>query len=143
MGPRLAIEINLWVRDSSNEPLTPNLDDTSSRTLGSSCSSNAWNCSSVLAKANVSLPVVRLIFIGGVTPTALSNSANWGLLINSFLVTPEDVIKSSFSCLVSLRCCFSRGKSNSSTGSTNMRRVQSIKRSSCLGKSLPMMLNSL
>ena len=143
MSPRLAIPMNLSVRASSKVLLVPKRVDTSDCTRGSAWSSKALNPSSDLAKAKVCLPVVRLVFMGGMTPTPLSSSANLGLLISSFFVTPEAVMRSSLACLVISRCFSSIGRSRSSIGSVNIRRVRSIIRSSCFGKSLPIMENNL
>ena len=81
--------------------------------------------------------------MGGSTPSFRNCSANLGLLIKSFLVTPEAVIKSVLICLVASKCLSSIDMSRSIMGSVNIRNVRSIIRSSCLGKPLPIIENNL
>ena len=132
------MDINLSVRVSSKVLLVPKRAETNDCTLSSSCSSNALNASSDLAKANVSLPVVGLIFLGGSTPRLIRSSANLLLDIKSFL----SVMFASRSSLslrsrTSSRCCSNKNKSRSSVGSINIRNVRSISCNSCCGNWFP------
>ena len=79
------MSINLCVRVSSNVDFVPRRAATKACTLSSVWSANALKSSSLFANANVSLPVVRLVFIGGLTPNPFNNSANLGLDMRSFL----------------------------------------------------------
>ena len=113
-------------------------------TRSSSCSCNALKSSSLLAKAYVSLPVVRLIFIGGSTFRSRSMSANLRFDIKSFLsVTPASRSSLSLRSCVSSKCCSNNPRSRSSIGSINIRSVTSISFNSVRGKLAPMILNSL
>ena len=123
--------------------MVPKRADTKALTLSSSWSSKALNSSSDLAKANVSLPVAGLIFIGGFTLNDLSTSANLGLLIKSSLSTPAFSSSSSLWSRVSVICCSSIPVSKSSTGSTNIRNVKSISLNSFFGNPRPINVNNL
>ena len=133
MRPRSAIPIKRSVLVSSRVDLVPSLAATRACTSGFSCSASALNSSSFLAKASVSLPVVGLIFVGGVTPRLVSVSANWGLLISVALSTVTLDISSSFFFLTFVRCSSSTGLSSTSTGSEYILIVRSISRISMCG----------
>ena len=132
--------MNLCVRVSSSVDFTPSRVATSACTRGSSCSSKAINSSSLLAKANVSLPVVGLIFTGGVTPAMFSIKANFGLDIRSLRSLPNLSSKSAFCCTTVVRCCSRCARSSSRIGSVNIRRVRSISFSSSVGNPLVVIL---
>ena len=138
------MSMNRCVRVSSKVLLVPKRAATNDCTWSLSCSNNSLNASSFFAKAKVSLPVAGLIFIGGTTPNPLSNSANLGLDISSFLsVTPASINSLSLRSLTSSRCDSSRPRSKSSMGSVNIRRVASIRRNSCFGKPRTIRANNL
>ena len=111
---------------SSRVDFVPSLAATKDCTRSSSCSCKALNASSDLANAKVSLPVVRLIFIGGSTPKPFSTLANLGLDIRSSLLTCASSSRLSLRSLISARCNSRRPSFKSSIGSTNMRNVRSI-----------------
>ncbi len=136
------MSINRCVRVSSSVDFVPNRAATSACTRSSSCSCNALNASSDLANANVSLPVVRLIFFGGVTPNPSSTTANLGLDISSSFSMFASASSLSLRSLISARCNSRRPASKSTIGSTNMRNVRSISFNSLRGKSFIMRMNS-
>ena len=137
------MSMNRCVRVSSRVLLFPSLAAIKDCTSRFSWSANALKSSSDLANAKVSLPVVRLIFLGGSTPRPSSSLANLGLLIRSFLSTPETSSNSSLRSRVSMRCCSSKPRSKSKVGSINIRRVKSISFTSSRGKSDAIVLNRL
>ena len=101
------------------------------------------NSSSVFANAQVSLPVVRLILVGGATPYSVSSSANLSLLIRCFfnptsLLTPSALINVSndprLAARISDKSVTSNFWSSINTGRAYIRIVRSITRSSALGK---------
>ena len=113
--------------------LVPRRAATAACTIGFSCSNSAFMDSSVLANANVSLPVRRLILVGGVAPYDSSNLANCGLLISTLLSNAPRA--NSFFACTSDKCFSSTSVSRYSVGSENMRMVKSISFSSNIGKS--------
>ena len=128
------MSMNRCVRVSSSVDLVPSRAATSDCTLSSSCSSSALNASSFLAKAYVSLPVVGLILVGGVTPSMLSMSANFGFDMRSPLSSmPASTSSCSLRSRTATRCASSWSLSNSSVGLVNMRSVKSINFSSLIG----------
>ena len=131
------------VRVSSSVDLTPNRAATMACTMTSGCSSRALNSSSFLAKAYVSLPVVRLILRGGVTPRLSKTPASLGLLIKSSFSINILFIRCSLVSLTAFRCTSSTSLFNSSTGSLNIRMVRSISFNSDLSKSCENIWNSL
>ena len=114
--------------------LVPSRAATKDCTLSFSCSANALNPSSDFANANVSFPVVGLIFIGGVTPRPSSSAANLGLDINSSFATPASSNNVSLRKRVSVRCSCSPARSRRSVGSIYILNVRSISSNSCWGK---------
>ena len=110
-------------------------------TSGSKCSPRDTNPLSDLENANVFLPVVGLIFVGGSTSRLSSSLANLGLLIRSSLSTPAASSRDALYSRISVRCFFNSSVSKPSTGSMNIRNVRSISFSSFLGKFLPRTLN--
>ncbi len=137
------MSMNLCVRVSSNVLLLPRRAATRSCTPSFSCSCKALSPSSDFAKANVSLPVVGLIFMGGFTPSPSSSSANLGFDIRSAFSTLALRSKLSLRERVSMRCCSSRFRSRSKIGSINIRSVRSISLSSFFGNPLTMIEKSL
>ena len=134
--------MNRSVRVSSMVDFTPSLAATTACTLGSWCSSSALNASSVLEKANVSLPVVGLIFIGGSTLNSLSVAASlwldmsWSL---STIVTASN--NDFFPFCMPIKWLRSKSAFKYSVGSENMRIVRSIRRNSDFGNSADRCLN--
>ena len=131
-----------WVRVSSSVDFTPSLAATMCCTNTFSCSSSALNPSSDLAKAYVSLPVVRLILVGGVTPRDSSTVASLGLLIRSSFSMSIFDINASFLAFTESKCPSRMLSSKSSTGSENIRMVRSISLSSVLLYPRDSILNS-
>ena len=125
--------MNRSVRVSSNVDFTPSRAATMACTMMFSCSSSALNSSSFLANAKVSLPVVRLIFMGGSTPRLRSVSASCGLDIRLSLEISALPSRSAFFRFTSARCVSSASLSKVRTGSVNIRMVRSMRLSSSLG----------
>ena len=135
--------INRSMRDSSIVDLVPKRTAQSCCTTGSSCCVSSMNPTSFLARANVSLPVVKDFFIGASMPKSFNTAANCGLLAN-FLrtssssptcrvsINPRNKVL--FSCLISSSRSRSRAGFTRSTGCVYIRRVMSIRSSSFCGK---------
>ena len=97
---------NLSILASSIVDLVPSLTVHSSCINEFSCSCKSIKPKSVLAKANVSLPVVGDTFKGTTTPISSSSSANCLLLAN-FLRTSSVVSQFNLPCKPSKSSCFS------------------------------------
>ena len=133
--------MNLSVRVSSSVLFNPILAATSACTLGSSCSCSALKPSSLLAKAYASLPVRRLVFIGGSTSNLRRASANLLLDINSSFSIPHSCSRVSFASFNRSICSSNLPKSNRRVGSINILNVMFMTRISSLGN--PMSMNIL
>ena len=135
--------MNRWVRVSSKVLFNPRRAATTACTLKSSCSNSFLKPSSDFANAKVSLPVLKLVFIGAITPKVANKSANLGLLIRLFRSVSASSSSLSFMSLISSKWLSSNPRSKSNIGSINIRKVKSMIFNSFLGKPLPMIPNSL
>ena len=99
--------------------------------------------SSVFANAQVSLPVVGLILVGGDTPCSFRRPANLSLLISCFFKSASHLTPSAFinvsndprlAARMSDKSVMSNFASSINTGRAYIRIVRSITRSSALGK---------
>ena len=147
--PRPATPIRFSVRVSSRVDLTPRRADTAACTRSSTCSSMSVMPLSVLAKAHDSLPVFRLVLVGGSTPNRLRYSANLSLDMSMSCTAcappmpwPRSWIKVRLRVRTSSRCLSSSGTSSSITGSVYILSVWSITNNSLDGKPTLSLSNS-
>ena len=124
--PRSDISTNRMALVSAMVVFTPRRAATSACTSESSCSSKSVKSLSLLANAHVSLPVVLLILVGGITPRSSSFAANLSL---DMIVSRSVVARANNSSLRVTSASYSArilAVSPTSIGSVNMRTVMSM-----------------